>query len=255
MEKIAHILADSRNRVLLNNDILNMNMPKTTQEEYAKIHWFARWSYWLMPWFLFSLYRELTTFAFQRGRHPKWEKQNYKTIIHLRIDTSLSKSILACKRVRPVILMLMTFCHLFGNFPPRCHPLCLWRRELWLEIWGGKFPSSCIPLWELSRRIADGNDQLPWTSGPSEQWFWRWSSAFSILKLPELNMGLHFWRTSRQQKWILGSWNEGAWTHSIISCFWGRLCCIWASKSFKTQLKNYISDPALELPILPSIIS
>ena len=39
MEKIAQILADSRNRVLLNNDILNMNMPKTTQEEYAKIHW------------------------------------------------------------------------------------------------------------------------------------------------------------------------------------------------------------------------
>ena len=32
MEKIANILADSRNRVLLNNDILNMNLPKTTQE-------------------------------------------------------------------------------------------------------------------------------------------------------------------------------------------------------------------------------
>lgn len=38
MEKIANILAESRNKVLLNNDVLNMNMPKTTQEEYAKNH-------------------------------------------------------------------------------------------------------------------------------------------------------------------------------------------------------------------------
>lgn len=70
MEKIAQILADSRNRVLLNNDILNMNMPKTTQEEYAKIHWFAWWSYWLMPWFLFYLFKGVTTFVFQREGAP-----------------------------------------------------------------------------------------------------------------------------------------------------------------------------------------
>jgi hypothetical protein len=31
MEKIAQVLADSRNKVMLNNDILNMNLPKTTQ--------------------------------------------------------------------------------------------------------------------------------------------------------------------------------------------------------------------------------
>jgi len=29
-EKIAQILADTRNKVLLNNDILNMNLPKTS---------------------------------------------------------------------------------------------------------------------------------------------------------------------------------------------------------------------------------
>ena len=36
MERIAQILAESRNKILLNNDILGMNMPKTTQEEYSK---------------------------------------------------------------------------------------------------------------------------------------------------------------------------------------------------------------------------
>jgi len=36
MERIAQILAESRNKILLNNDILNMNLPKTTQEEYSK---------------------------------------------------------------------------------------------------------------------------------------------------------------------------------------------------------------------------
>lgn len=36
MEKIAQILAESRNKVMLNNDVLNMNLPKTTQAEYAK---------------------------------------------------------------------------------------------------------------------------------------------------------------------------------------------------------------------------
>ena len=253
MEKIAQILADSRNRVLLNNDILNMNMPKTTQEEYAKIHWFAWWSYWLMPWFLFYLFWELQPLYF-RGKEPRNEKNKIIKIIPLKMNTGLSKSIRACKQVRLVILMLMTSFHWFGNFPPRCHPLCLWRRELLLGIWGGKFPSSCILSWGLRRRIADENNRLPLTFEPSEQWFWRWSSAFSILRLPESNMGLHFWRTSHQQKWILGSWNAGAWTRLIISCFWGRLCCIWASKSFATQLKNYISDLALELHILPSII-
>jgi hypothetical protein len=35
-EKIAQILAESRNKVLLGNDILNMTLPKTTQAEYAQ---------------------------------------------------------------------------------------------------------------------------------------------------------------------------------------------------------------------------
>ncbi len=35
-EKIAQILAESRNRVLLSNEILNMTLPKTTQEEYSR---------------------------------------------------------------------------------------------------------------------------------------------------------------------------------------------------------------------------
>ena len=39
MEKIAQILAESRNKVMLNNDVLNMNLPKTTQAEYAKSKW------------------------------------------------------------------------------------------------------------------------------------------------------------------------------------------------------------------------
>jgi len=39
MERIAQILAESRNKILLNNDILNMNLPKTTQEEYSKGSW------------------------------------------------------------------------------------------------------------------------------------------------------------------------------------------------------------------------
>jgi len=32
-EKIASILADSRNRVLLNNEVLNMNLPKTSETD------------------------------------------------------------------------------------------------------------------------------------------------------------------------------------------------------------------------------
>ena len=38
MEKIAQVLADSRNKVLLSNDILNMSLPTTTQAEYAKMN-------------------------------------------------------------------------------------------------------------------------------------------------------------------------------------------------------------------------
>lgn len=35
-EKIAQILAESRNKLLLNNDILNMSLPKTTSVIYEE---------------------------------------------------------------------------------------------------------------------------------------------------------------------------------------------------------------------------
>lgn len=35
-EKIAQILAESRNKLLLNNDILNMSLPKTTNVSYEE---------------------------------------------------------------------------------------------------------------------------------------------------------------------------------------------------------------------------
>ena len=48
MEKIAQILAESRNKVMLNNDVLNMNLPTTTQAEYAK----SKWSEADLIWFI-----------------------------------------------------------------------------------------------------------------------------------------------------------------------------------------------------------